>query len=105
MIDNVLKIKQKIIYVGTIPKSNIKITERGKINTPSTQIYDPSISWLGTSIKSDCMGANCPLLVTWWGNICLKTTIQHCKMYVSGNDHVQCVIENAELDCCQINKT
>jgi hypothetical protein len=40
--------------VGTIPKSNIKIVERGKIDIPKTQIHDYSLSWLGTdtSIKS-----------------------------------------------------
>ena len=37
----------------TIPKSNIKIVERGKIDTSNTQIYDRSLSWMciGTSIK------------------------------------------------------
>jgi hypothetical protein len=41
--------------VGLILKSNIKIVERDKIDTPSTQIHDGSLSWLdtGTSIKSD----------------------------------------------------
>jgi hypothetical protein len=36
-----------------IPKSNIKIAERGKIDTPNTKIHDRSFSWLGTvtSIK------------------------------------------------------
>ena len=40
--------------VGTIPKSNIKIVDRFKINTPNTQIHDPSLVWLGTgtSVKS-----------------------------------------------------
>jgi len=33
--------------VGTIP--NIKIVERGKIDSSNTQIYDHSLSWLGTS--------------------------------------------------------
>ena len=39
---------------GTISKSNRKITERGKIYTPNTQIHEHSLSWLGTgtSIKS-----------------------------------------------------
>ena len=39
---------------GTIPKSNIKIVERGKINTPNGYIHDRSLSWLGTvtSIRS-----------------------------------------------------
>ena len=34
--------------VGTIPKSNIKIVERGNIDTPNTQINDRSVSCLGT---------------------------------------------------------
>ena len=44
--------------VGTVPKSNIKIVERGKIDTPITQIIcqvlGRSFSWLftGTSIES-----------------------------------------------------
>ena len=40
--------------VGTILKSNIKIVERGNIDTPNTQLHDSSLSWLGTgtSIKS-----------------------------------------------------
>jgi len=29
---------------GTIPKSNIKIVERGQIDTRNTQIYDRSLS-------------------------------------------------------------
>ena len=38
--------------VGIMPKSNIKIKQRGKIDTHT--IYDHSLSWLGTgtSIKS-----------------------------------------------------
>ena len=40
--------------VETLPKSNIKIADRGKIDTPNKQILDRSFSWLGTgaSIKS-----------------------------------------------------
>jgi len=34
--------------VRTIPKSNIKIVDRGKIDIPNTQIHDLSLSWLGT---------------------------------------------------------
>ena len=39
---------------GTIPKSNIKIAERSKIDIPNPQVHDCSFSWLGTctSIKS-----------------------------------------------------
>ena len=38
----------------TIPKSSIKIIERGKIDTRNTQIHELSLSWFGTgtSIKS-----------------------------------------------------
>ena len=32
----------------TIVKSNRKIVERGKIDTPSSQIHDRSLSWFGT---------------------------------------------------------
>jgi hypothetical protein len=44
----------KYHIVGIIPISNIKIVERGKIDNPSTQTHDCSLSWLGTStsIKS-----------------------------------------------------
>jgi hypothetical protein len=35
--------------VGTFPKSNIKIEERGKIDTLSTEIHDLSLSCLGAS--------------------------------------------------------
>jgi hypothetical protein len=30
------------LFRFSIPKSNIKIVERGKIDTPHTQIHDPS---------------------------------------------------------------
>jgi hypothetical protein len=38
----VIKWKIKSHTVGTIPKSNIKIVEREKIDTPSTQTHDLS---------------------------------------------------------------
>ena len=34
--------KQKIPHCRTMPKSNIKIVERGKIDTTNTQIHDSS---------------------------------------------------------------
>jgi hypothetical protein len=37
---------KKYHTVGPIPKSNIKIVERGKIDSPNTQIHDCSLSWL-----------------------------------------------------------
>jgi hypothetical protein len=44
---------KKYHTVGTIPKSDIKIVERGKMDTPNTEIHDRSLSWLdtGTSKK------------------------------------------------------
>jgi hypothetical protein len=43
----------KYYTVTTIPQSNIKLAERGKINTLYTQIHDLPLCWLltGTSIK------------------------------------------------------
>jgi hypothetical protein len=35
---------KKCSTVGSIPKSNIKIVERGKIDTPNTEIHDHSLS-------------------------------------------------------------
>jgi hypothetical protein len=34
--------------VRKVPKSNRKIIEKGKNDTPNTQIHDRSLSWLGT---------------------------------------------------------
>jgi hypothetical protein len=34
--------------LGTIPKSNIKIVERGETDAPCTQIHDRSLACLGT---------------------------------------------------------
>jgi hypothetical protein len=36
------------LTVRTISKSNIKIVERGTINTTNTQTHDNLIAWLGT---------------------------------------------------------
>jgi len=40
--------------IGTVPKSNRKPVERGKMDTPNTIIYDRPLSWFGkgTSTKS-----------------------------------------------------
>jgi len=42
--------------VGTVPKSNRKMVEIGKITTHDTQIHDYSLSWLGTGIPIKCGG-------------------------------------------------
>ena len=38
---------KKYHTVRTLLKSNVKIVERGKIDTPNTQIHDSSLSWFG----------------------------------------------------------
>ena len=45
---------KKYQTVEKIPKSNIKMVESGKIDTPNTQIHDRSLSSFvtGTSIKT-----------------------------------------------------
>ena len=37
----------------TVPISNRKIVDRGKIDTPNTQIHDRSLSWLGTGTSQE----------------------------------------------------
>jgi hypothetical protein len=48
--------------VGTVPKSNRKITETDKIYTPSTHIHSNSLSLLGTGTRIKRGGA---ILVLW----------------------------------------
>jgi hypothetical protein len=38
----------KYHIIGTVPKSDRKIVDRGKINTPDTIIHDRPLSMLGT---------------------------------------------------------
>jgi hypothetical protein len=45
--NNTMKNK-KYHTVGTVLKFRRKIVERGKIDIHDTQIYDRSLSWLGT---------------------------------------------------------
>jgi hypothetical protein len=52
------KMKTKNTTVGTIPKSNIKIVERDKIDTSNTQIHDRSLSWCGTGTLINSGGVN-----------------------------------------------
>ena len=47
---------EKYHTVGTIPKSNIKIVEIGKLCTPVIQIHDRPLSWLGTDISIKSCG-------------------------------------------------
>jgi hypothetical protein len=48
--------------VGTVPKSNFKIIERGKTDTPNTRMYIRSLSWIGTVTLINSGGAK---LVIW----------------------------------------
>ena len=56
MIYNNKRKKEKYHTVGTIPNLNIKIAERGNIDTPNTQIHDRPLSWLGTGTSITCDG-------------------------------------------------
>ena len=46
----------------TVPKSNRKIVERGKIETPNTETHDSSLSWFGTVTSVKSVGVR---LVLW----------------------------------------
>jgi len=49
-----LSYPKKYNTVGPIPQSNIKIVERGKIDTPNIQIYDLYISLWVIFSNPDC---------------------------------------------------
>jgi hypothetical protein len=55
---------KKYHIVRTVPKSNRKIIERVRIDTPNTQIHDHSLSWIGidTSIKREGLKLYGPIL-------------------------------------------
>ena len=69
---------KKCHTVRTIPNSCINIVERGKIDTPNTQICDSSLSWLGTgtSVKSGWVK-----LVFWAQISSLSEMMQSCKCF------------------------
>jgi hypothetical protein len=48
-LDFQLPVNNKYNTVGKFLKLNIKIVERGKIDTSNTQIHERSLSWLDTS--------------------------------------------------------
>jgi hypothetical protein len=55
--------KNKIYHtVGTFPKTKRKIVDRGKIDTPNTQIHDRSLSCLGTGISKKMVRVELVLL-------------------------------------------
>jgi len=54
--------KKEYRTVRIIPKSNINILERDKIDTPNTQIHDCLLVWLGIGTSITSGGDN---LVLW----------------------------------------
>jgi hypothetical protein len=62
--------------VGTVPKSNRKIVEKSKIDTPCTQIQYHLLSWLdtGTSVTS---GGVKLVLFKQFNNIIVTTVTFH----------------------------
>jgi hypothetical protein len=53
---NPLPPKNKYHTVGTFPKPIRKMVERGKMDTPNTQIHDRIISWLDTDTSINSGG-------------------------------------------------
>jgi len=54
----VIKLREENHIVVTVTKSNRKIIERDKINNPTKQILDQSLSWLGRGIAMKSGGVN-----------------------------------------------
>ena len=48
---------KKYHTVGTFPKSNRQIAERGEIDTPNAQMHDHSLSWKLHRAKHDTTAA------------------------------------------------
>jgi hypothetical protein len=55
--NRIISLNKKHHTVRTIQKSNIKIVERKKIDTPNIQINDRSLSPLSTDTPAKCGGA------------------------------------------------
>jgi hypothetical protein len=74
---------KKYHTVGTIPKSNIKIVERGIMYIPNTQMHDRLLPWLdtGTSIISGGISSwgrrGCDRLVVGFTTICTISAYHH----------------------------
>ena len=66
--------KNKNTTVGTIPNLNIKIAERGNIDTPNTQIHEIPLSWHGTGTSIKCDEAK---LVFWFKTSVLMQDDSH----------------------------
>ena len=59
--------------IGPVLKSNIKIVERGNIDTPITQIHDRSFFWRGTGTSIKVAG----LILLLWTQTFHCVEIQH----------------------------
>jgi hypothetical protein len=72
----------------TLPKSNIKKVERGKIDNPNTQIHDLSLFWLGTgiSMKSGVANTFLELEIKVVGVVCRNQNVSFAqKRYLMNN--------------------
>ena len=71
---------------GTIPKSNIKIVERGKFDTINKQIRGLSLFWLCTAISIICGRVK---LVLWVQTAPLSEMMQLFKVFPHiANTHI-----------------
>jgi len=73
---------KKYHNVRTIPKSHTTILERGKIDTPDTQIHDCSLSCLFTSASIKPGGVK---LVVWAQTSLLNEMMWSCKCFRHGS--------------------
>jgi hypothetical protein len=64
--------------VATIPKSNIKIVERGKIDATNTQVHERSLSLIGTGISIKGGGVK---LISWTQISPLSEMMRSCKCF------------------------
>ena len=64
---------------GTVPKSERKIIEKGKIYTPDTHRHHHSLSWLGTGISTKSGWVK---LVLWDQTSPLSEIIWSCKSFL-----------------------
>ena len=80
-----MKNKEKHHTVGTFPKSNRKIVERGKIGTLYTQIYDLSLFWLVTSTSIKSCGVKYSLDMPNWLIKMYTLQIKHKYKFIDFN--------------------
>ena len=89
---------KKYCTVGTVPKADRKIVDRGKINIPNTHMHVCSLSYLGTGTSIKSGGANLVLWTQTFGisllsemmRSCFKTKTLAIQIVRSVCDYISC---------------